>query len=365
MDIAKDKVIEVLKRIIHPEYNKDLIEQGIARDIETTDNTIAFNLKFSKINDPLKNSLKKVCEEELKKCFGETIKIQIEIVTNMQVNIPKPEPKINSFRNIIAVASGKGGVGKSTIATNLAVALGTTGAKVGLIDADIFGPSLPKMLGVENERPLSENIEGKDHLIPVEAHGVKVLSIGFFLPADDATIWRGPMASNVFTQLIKDAKWGELDYLVVDLPPGTSDIHLTLVQTLSVNGAIIVSTPQDVALADAIKGISMFNNANIKVPILGIIENMAWFTPEELPDNKYFIFGKEGGKKLSEKLNVPLLGQIPIVQSICDDGDSGTPTVLSKVAVSEAFKKTAENIRTQLIKRNAEKEPTKVVEFNK
>lgn len=365
MNISKDKVIEVLERIMHPGNNKNLIEQGIAQDIEAGENSIAFKLKFEKVNDPLKNSLKKVCEDELKKSFGDSVNIKIEIVTNLKVNVPKPEPKVNTFRNIIAVASGKGGVGKSTIATNLAVALGTTGAKVGLIDADIFGPSLPKMLGVENERPLVENVEGKDLIVPVEAHGIKMLSIGFFIPPDDATIWRGPMASNAFTQLIKDAKWGELDYLIVDLPPGTSDIHLSLVQTVAVNGAIIVSTPQNVALADAIKGISMFNNANINVPVLGIIENMAWFTPEELPDNKYFIFGKEGGKKLSEKLNVPLLGQIPIVQSICNDGDSGTPTVLSKVAISEAFIKTAENVRTQLIKRNTNMEPTQVVEFKK
>ena len=365
MNITEELVKEVLKKIIHPEQNKDLVELGIVQDVKVGANEVSLNLKFNKVNDPLKNSLKRVCEDELHKAFGTKTEIKIELVTNLQVNKPKPEPKVNTFHNIIAVSSGKGGVGKSTVATNLAVALGITGAKVGLIDADIFGPSLPKMMGVENERPLVENVEGKELLVPVEAHGIKVLSIGFFIPADDATVWRGPMASNAFTQLIKDAKWGELDYLVVDLPPGTSDIHLTLVQTLSVNGAIIVSTPQNVALADAIKGISMFNNANINVPILGIIENMAWFTPEELPENKYYIFGKEGGKKLSEKLNVPLLGQIPIVQSICDNGDNGTPSVLTKDAVSEAFKKTAENIRTQLIKRNAEKAPTKVVEFNK
>jgi len=268
-------------------------------------------------------------------------------------------------RNIIAVASGKGGVGKSTIATNLAVALALENYKVGIIDADIFGPSLPKMFGVEDEHANVKKSDNKDIIIPIEKFGVKFLSIGLFISRFEATVWRGPMASKVLQQLIRDADWGELDYLFFDLPPGTSDIHLTLVQTIPVTGVIIVSTPQDVALADAIKGISMFSGKHIEVPILGLVENMSWFTPEELPDKKYYIFGKEGCKKISEKFKVPILGEIPIVQSIREGGDSGSPSAIDNKITGQYFKELAINVVKRVEYRNQHMKPTKVVELVK
>jgi len=256
-------------------------------------------------------------------------------------------------------------VGKSTVAVNLAVAFAAAGMRTGLIDADIFGPSVPKMLKAESERPGMVRIEGKDCIIPVERYGVKTLSIGFFVNPEDATVWRGPMASNALKQLMGDAHWGELDYMFIDLPPGTSDIHLTLVQSVPVTGAVIVTTPQDVAMADAIKGINMFRNPSVNVPVLGLIENMSWFTPEELPRNRYYIFGKDGCKKLSEQFGVPVLGQIPLVQGIREGGDNGQPSVLHKDPVSEAFKTLADNLVGQVAKRNAELDPTKVVEITR
>ena len=263
-------------------------------------------------------------------------------------------------------ASGKGGVGKSTVSANLAVALAKLGYKVGLLDADIFGPSMPKMFQVEDARPYAERIDGRDMIIPVEKYEVKLLSIGFFVDPDQATLWRGGMASNALKQLIADAAWGELDYFLIDLPPGTSDIHLTVVQTLAMTGAIVVSTPQAVALADARKGINMFTNDKVNVPILGLVENMAWFTPVELPENKYYIFGKEGAKKLAEEMNVPLLGQIPIVQSICEGGDNGTPVALDEDSVTgRAFLSLAASVVRQVDRRNVEMAPTQIVEMHK
>ncbi len=283
----------------------------------------------------------------------------------MKNNTPGEARKLPSVKNIIAVASGKGGVGKSTIATNLAIALALEKFKVGIIDADIFGPSLPKMFGIEDERPQVKHIDNKDIIIPILKYGVKILSIGLFISRFDATVWRGPMASKVLQQLINDADWGELDYLLFDLPPGTSDIHLTLVQSLPVTGAIIVSTPQDIALADAIKGISMFSGKNIEVPILGIVENMSWFTPEELPDKKYYIFGKDGCKKLSEKFNVPILGQIPIVQSIREGSDSGIPPATDNKIIGQTFKELAINVVKRVEYRNKHMKPTQIVEIVK
>ncbi|MCG8697496.1 MAG: Mrp/NBP35 family ATP-binding protein [Bacteroidales bacterium] len=365
MNINKEQVIEILKSVIHPEKGKDIITLDYVKELQVYDGHINFKLEFERVNDPLKNSLKRACEQLIKDRISPDINVDIQLITKLNLSNKKEESPTSKIKNIVAISSGKGGVGKSTLATNLAVAFGKTGAKVGLIDADIYGPSIPKMMGVEDVRPMVEKINDKDMLIPVDAHGIKVLSIGFFVNANDATVWRGPMASNAFQQLINDANWGELDYLFIDLPPGTSDIHLTLVQSVSVNGAVIVSTPQNVAIADVVKGISMFKNPNINVPILGVVENMAWFTPDELPDNKYYIFGKEGCKKVCEELNVPLLGQIPIVQSICEDSDAGQPSVLQKNTVSEAFKTLAENIRLELIKRNANLEPTKKVEMTR
>ena len=267
---------------------------------------------------------------------------------------------------VIVITSGKGGVGKSTIASNLAVALARQGYKVGLLDADIFGPSAPTMFNIEDTEVYTENIGGRDLILPVERYGVKILSIGFFVRKNDAVLWRGGMASNALKQLITDAAWGELDYFVLDLPPGTSDIHLTLVQTLAITGAIVVTTPQEVALADARKGISMFTGDKVNVPILGLVENMSWFTPAELPENKYYLFGKEGGKRLAEELNIPLLGQIPIVQSICEGGDSGKPVALNPDSITgQAFQKLAENVVKQIDYRNEHLDPTKRVVVTK
>lgn len=275
------------------------------------------------------------------------------------------ENYLKNVKNIIAVASGKGGVGKSTVACNLAVALSQKGLKTGILDADIFGPSLPKIFGIENERPYVKKENGKDILIPVQKYNVKLLSVGLFVSATDATVWRGPMASKVLQQLIRETDWGELDYLIFDLPPGTSDIHLTLVQTLPVTGAIIISTPQNVALADAVKGIMMFRNDPVNVPVLGIIENMAWFTPEKHPDEKYYIFGKEGCKKLAGKLNIRLLGQIPLVQGVCESGDDGIPDVLKNSITSSTFKEIAANVVQSVDERNKKMEPTKIVQVHK
>ena len=269
-------------------------------------------------------------------------------------------------KNIIAISSGKGGVGKSTVAANLAVALAKLGYKVGLLDADIFGPSMPKMFHAEEARPYAEPVDGRDLIVPVESYGVKMLSIGFFVNPDQAMLWRGAMACNALKQLIGDANWGELDYFILDTPPGTSDIHLTLVQTLPITGAVIVSTPQKVALADARKGINMYQDEKVNVPILGLVENMAWFTPAELPQNKYYLFGKEGVKRLAEEMHVPLLGQIPIVQSICENGDKGTPEALDEnTSTGQAFMDFARRVVEETDRRNAEQEPTHIVQVKK
>jgi ATP-binding protein involved in chromosome partitioning len=273
---------------------------------------------------------------------------------------------LKDVKNVIAVASGKGGVGKSTVAVNLAVALERAGKKTGIIDADVYGPSIPKMLNVEAEKPGATKINDKDILLPVENYGLKILSIGFFVKPQDALVWRGPMATNALKQLLHETNWGELDYLVIDLPPGTSDIHLTMVQSVAVTGAIIVSTPQKVALADVVKGIGMFKSQRINVPVLGLVENMSWFTPEELPENKYYIFGKEGCKKYAEENNIPLLGQIPIVQGICEDGDTGTPSALNTDSiVGKAFRQLGENVIKAVDDRNINLPPTEIVQVAK
>jgi ATP-binding protein involved in chromosome partitioning len=304
------------------------------------------------------------CEKAIKTWLGEKVEIEDNIAVKFMHDMERPV--LPGVKNIVAVASGKGGVGKSTVAVNLAVALANSGARVGLIDADIFGPSIPKMFGTEDIRPAGEKVNGRDMIVPVEKFGVKFLSIGFFVETESAIIWRGPMASNALKQLIMDAIWGELDYMLIDLPPGTSDIHLTMVQTLPVTGALIVTTPQEVALADVVRGASMFQSKSIDVPVLGLVENMAWFTPAELPENKYYIFGKDGGKMLAERLGLKLLGQIPIVESIREGGDEGVPSAADANSVTGmAFGQVAKNLVHQLHLRNIARAPTKKVKITR
>ncbi len=361
-------IIEALEKVRYPGTGKSIVEMGMVEDdIHINGNRVSFSILFEKPNDPFIKSVIKAAESAILTYIGEEVDIKGNIEAKAkQVARPEPEKLLPQVKNIIAVSSGKGGVGKSTVSANLAVALAQLGYNVGLLDADIYGPSIPKMFDLEDARPVLEHINGRDLIIPAENYGVKILSIGFFVDKDNALVWRGSMASNALKQLIADAHWGELDYFLLDLPPGTSDIHLTLVQTLAVTGVLVVSTPQEVALADARKGISMFTGEKINVPVLGLVENMAWFTPAELPENKYYIFGKEGCKRLAEELNVPLLGQIPIVQSIREGGDNGTPVVLEENSITgKAFIQLAENVVEQVNYRNEHLAASKRVEVRK
>ena len=333
-------------------------------DIRISGYEVSFSLIFQKDNDPFMKSVLKAAEVALQTYINPNVAVNIhpKFVKQLQTTSNDLKRSPICAKHIIAIHSGKGGVGKSTIACNLAVALALQGYRVGLLDADIFGPSMPKMFKAEDARPYAVNVDGRDLIEPIEAYGVKLLSIGFFVSPETATLWRGGMASNALKQLIADADWGELDYLILDTPPGTSDIHLTLLQTLAITGAIIVSTPQQVALADARKGIDMYRNDKVNVPILGLVENMAWFTPAELPENRYYLFGREGCKQLAEEMQVPLLAQIPIVQSICDDGDQGTPTALRPDNLSgQAFLALAQSVVTVVRRRNAKLPKTKIV----
>jgi ATP-binding protein involved in chromosome partitioning len=361
MYFSENQVLEVLRNITHPVSGKDIVTLGMIRDLHTEDGRISLSLHFKNPADPLKSSLQKACKRILKDHLHPELEVDINLLSDAQPAGRQENKSLLQIHNIIAIASGKGGVGKSTVAVNLALAFARAGARVGLLDADIYGPSIPKMLGAEKERPEMTKENGKDRILPVERYGIKTLSIGFFVNPADATIWRGPMASNAFQQMLVDSDWGELDYLFVDLPPGTSDIHLTLVQTVAVTGVVMVSTPQDVALADVKKGVNMFRNPAINIPVLGLIENMSWFTPEELPDNRYYIFGKEGCKKMATEFGIPFLGQIPLVQGIREGGDSGEPAILHKNTVSEAFKSVADKLVIEIIRRNAEQKPSQKV----
>jgi len=363
MEFIKQNIINVLKSVIHPETGQDIISSGVLESLEIEDNSVDITLIFDKITDPFINSIKRAIKSEIEKQFG--LDAIINITTKAkpkQKSAPKNANGIEGIKNIIAIASGKGGVGKSTVTVNLAVSLAQKGYRVGVIDADIFGPSIPKMFGVEDIKPSSVNEDGKDLIVPIEKYGIKMLSVGFFVNAADATIWRGPMAGGVLKQLIDQAKWGELDFLLFDMPPGTSDIHLTLVQSVPVTGAIIVSTPQDVAIADARKGVAMFKSKNIDVPLLGLVENMAWFTPAELPENKYYIFGQGGTEILAKEVNTKVLAQIPIVQSVCESGDSGKPIAIDASSViGKTFSDFADEFLDAIEKRNNDLPPTKQV----
>lgn len=323
------QIIDALRHVRYPGTGKDLIESGMLEDdIRISGLEVSFSLIFEKDNDPFMKSVVKASEVAVQTYVDANAALHIHTKFKKQNLQPAAAAPVLQAKHVIAIHSGKGGVGKSTVAANLAIALAQRGMRVGLLDADIHGPSMPKMFHTEDCRPVSAEVGGRTLIDPIEQYGVKMLSIGFFVDPAQAVVWRGGMASNAIKQLIQDANWGELDYFLIDLPPGTSDIHLTLVATLQLTGAIVVTTPQPVALVDARKGVDMFRNEKINVPVLGIIENMAWFTPAELPENKYYIFGRDGGKHLAEDLGVPLLGQIPLVQSIREAGDDGAPIAM-------------------------------------
>lgn len=359
-------ILDALATVTYPGTKKNLVESGMVADTPSINGMkVKVVLQFPRDTDPFLKSTLKAAEAAIHYHVSKDVEVEIETEFKS-----KPRPEVGKLlpevKNIIAVSSGKGGVGKSTVSANLAISLARLGYKVGLLDADIFGPSMPKMFRVEDARPYAVEKDGRQLIEPIEKYGVKLLSIGFFVNPETATLWRGGMASNALKQLIADADWGELDYFILDTPPGTSDIHLTLLQTLAITGAVIVSTPQNVALADARKGIDMYRNKKVNVPILGLVENMAWFTPAELPENKYYIFGKEGCKRLAEEMQTPLLAQIPLVQSICESGDEGEPAACHiETATGQAFINLAQAVVTVVNRRNKEQEPTKIVKVKK
>lgn len=355
-------ITDALATVTYAGTKKNLIESNmLADDVRIDGMKVKFTLIFPRDTDPFLKSTLKAAEAAIHYHVSKDVEVTIETEFTS-----KPRPEVGKLlpqvKNIIAVSSGKGGVGKSTVAANLAISLARLGYKVGLLDADIFGPSVPKMFGVEDEQLYMQEIDGKNRIIPLEKYGVKLLSIGFVVDKEKAVLWRGAMASNALKQLITDAAWGDLDYFVIDMPPGTSDIHLTLVQTLGITGAIVVTTPQEVALADARKGVSMFLGNQVNVPVLGIVENMSWFTPASHPDEKYYIFGKDGGKNLAEKLGVKLLGQVPLVASICRGGDDGVPVTLQNSVSGRSFINLAEAVVKAVDERNASRPATKRVE---
>jgi ATP-binding protein involved in chromosome partitioning len=355
-------ILKALSTVEDPDLHRDLVTLNMIKDLVVTAEKISFTVVLTTPACPLKEKIRKDCEDAVRLVTGADVLLVINMTSSV-TTLRDNAPLLPKVKNIIAIASGKGGVGKSTVTSNLAVALARAGAKVGLIDADIYGPSIPTMFNCEHEQPLVKQVNGRNIIIPIEQYGVKLISIGFLTPPDSAVVWRGPMASSALKQFFSDAEWGELDYLLIDLPPGTSDIHLTLVQTVPVTGAVIVTTPQKVALADANKGLAMFRQPQINVPVLGIIENMAYFTPEELPSNKYYIFGKDGGKTLADKYNVPLLGQIPLVQGIRESGDIGLPAALKDGPIAVAFQELAETLARKIAIRNANFTQTQKVEL--
>lgn len=357
-------ILEALSTVRYPGNGQSIVELGmVADDIRIDGAKVSFSLIFAKPTDPFMRSLVKSCEAAIHTRISPDVEVTVSTVVP---EAPKEKaPVLPGVKNIIGISSGKGGVGKSTVAANLAVALAREGYKVGLLDADIFGPSMPKMFGLENEQLYMHEVNGRQLIIPAERYGVKVLSIGFLVDKNAPVLWRGGMASNALRQLIEEADWGELDYFLIDMPPGTSDIHLTLVQTLAMTGVVVVSTPQEVALADARKGIAMFMSDKINVPVLGLVENMAWFTPEQHPDEQYFIFGRDGGVRLAKELGIRLLAQIPLVGSICDRADGGEPIALGDSITAQAFLHLAHEVTEAVDERNNQLPPTVKVNVTK
>lgn len=362
MIVTEKEILAALSHVEDPDLKQDLVSLNMIKDVKIDGSKVSFAVELTTPACPLKEKIKNDCLEAIN-AINQDLEVQIEMTSNV-TSVRNQSFTLPNVKNIIAVSSGKGGVGKSTVTANLAVALAKSGAEVGIIDADIFGPSIPTMFNCEYEQPEMVQEGDKNLIIPIEKYGVKLLSIGFLTPKDNAIIWRGPMASSALKQFISDVKWGKLDYLLIDLPPGTSDIHLTLVQTVPVTGAVVVTTPQKVAIADAKKGLSMFKLPQINVPVLGVVENMAYFTPEELPDNKYYLFGEDGGKKFAEKEEVSFLGEIPIVQSIRESGDNGYPAVMKDGITEEAFMELSQSVARQVAIRNATQEKTNVVQMD-
>jgi ATP-binding protein involved in chromosome partitioning len=363
MAITREDVLRALGEVQEPDLGKDLVTLNMIEDISIDDLNISFTVVLTTPACPLKEMIEKACITAIRMMVNPDAVVKVNMTSRVVSNRKDTKGILTGVKNIIVVGSGKGGVGKSTIAVNLALGLAREGAAVGLLDADIHGPSIPIMLGIRDERPKMMDVEGKGMIVPIERFGIKAMSIGLLIDEKQAVIWRGPQASSALRQFISDVAWGDLDYLIVDLPPGTGDVQLTMVQTVPVTGAVIVSTPQAVAAADARKAITMFRQPQINVPILGIVENMAYFTPEELPDNKYYIFGKGGARKMSEQFEVPFLGEVPLVQSIREGGDAGTPALVGNDEISNAaFMTIAERVAQQVSIRNANLAPTQVVQ---
>ena len=362
--MTKEKILEALSNVQEPDLGKDLVTLNMIKDIEINGQEVSFTVVLTTPACPMKEMIGNACMNAVKLLVNKDAIVKVNFTSNTTSKRTDPNTVLPNVKNIIAVVSGKGGVGKSTVAANLALALSQSGAKVGLMDADIYGPSVPIMFGVRGERPMMMDMGGeKGKIVPLERFGIKLISIGLLVDEKSAVVWRGPMVSSAIRQFVTDVFWGDLDYLVVDMPPGTGDIHLTLMQTVPVTGAIIVTTPQDVALADAKKGIAMFGQAQLNVPIIGLVENMSYFTPAELPENKYYIFGKNGGKRLAEEYDIPFLGQIPLVQSIREGGDQGVPIMMSDDAVSKkSFEEFAAFAIRSIAMRNANMSSLKVAE---
>ncbi len=362
--ITKEAVLEALSNVQEPDLGKDLVTLNMIQDITIDGKNISFTVILTTPACPLKEMIERACVKAIHMLVDKDAVVTVHMTANVNSNRKDNKSVLPGVKNIIVVASGKGGVGKSTVSVNLAIALAQEGAKVGLLDADIYGPSIPIMLGMRDERPKMTDIDGKNMIVPIERFGIKAMSIGLLIDEKQAVIWRGPMASSAVRQFITDVYWEELDYLVIDMPPGTGDVHLTMVQTVPVTGALIVSTPQAVAAADARKAIMMLKQAQINVPILGIVENMAYFTPLELPDNKYYIFGKGGAKQMAEQFDLPFLGEIPIVQGIREGGDRGIPAVVDDEPVAKnAFIALAQAVARNVAMRNANMAPTKILEI--
>lgn len=361
--MTKEKVLEALSNVQEPDLGKDIVTLNMVQDIEIEGNYVSFTVVLTTPACPMKDMIKNACVNAVKLLVNKEAIVNVKFTSNTTTKRTDEGVVLPKVKNIIAVVSGKGGVGKSTVAANLALALSQGGAKVGLLDADVYGPSVPIMFGVRGQRPLMIDIGEKGMIAPLERYGIKLISIGLLVDEKSAVVWRGPMASSAIRQFVTDVYWDELDYLVVDMPPGTGDIHLTLVQTVPVTGAVIVTTPQDVALADAKKGIAMFGQAQMNIPIIGLVENMSYFVPAELPDNKYYIFGKDGGKRLADEYDIPFLGQIPLVQSIREGGDAGVPVMMGDDDITKkAFRDFASYVVRSVAMRNANISAEKISE---